>query len=186
MTRIHLGLASARFERPSKVDVVKICKESGEKATTNCSETYTEYFVKGTVPKDCEIHGGSPIVTDVDETTKSSSGTITGSDKEIDAEEPQKDNSSATTSVPEPTNTNTTNETNTNQKDNTTNTNNKTNTMNTTHTTKPITSPSASSSTKPSASPTTSTTPKTSPSTSPSTKPTQSSQPEEESTNSDE
>lgn len=187
MTRIHSGLASARFERPSKVDVVKICKESGEKATTNCSETYTEYFVKGTVPKDCEIHGGSPIVTDVDETTKSSSGIITGSDKEIDAEEPQKDNSSATTtSVPEPTNTNTTNETNTNQKDNTTNTNNKTNTMNTTHTTKPTTSPSASSSTKPSASPTTSTTPKTSPSTSPSTKPTQSSQSEEESTNSDE
>lgn len=92
MTRIHSGLAGATFERPSKVEVATICKESGEKATTGCTDTYTEFFVKGTVPRDCEIHVGTPIVVDERSTYRNNSGTINGTDKEIDAEEPQRDN----------------------------------------------------------------------------------------------
>ena len=92
MTRIHSGLAGATFERPSKIEVATICKESGEKATTGCTDTYTEFFVKGTVPRDCEIHVGTPIVVDERSTYRNNSGTINGTDKEIDAEEPQRDN----------------------------------------------------------------------------------------------
>lgn len=128
MTRIHSGLAGATFERPSKVEVATICKESGEKATTGCTDTYTEFFVKGTVPRDCEIHVGTPIVVDEKSTYRNNSGTINGTDKEIDAEEPQRDNwpsSGNTTStenvvrnevynkVENKTNTNTTNSINT-------------------------------------------------------------------------
>ena len=128
MTRIHSGLAGATFERPSKVEVATICKESGEKATTGCTDTYTEFFVKGTVPRDCEIHVGTPIVVDERSTYRNNSGTINGTDKEIDAEEPQRDNwpsSGNTTStenvvrnevsnkVENKTNTNTTNSINT-------------------------------------------------------------------------
>lgn len=128
MTRIHSGLAGATFERPSKVEVATICKESGEKATTGCTDTYTEFFVKGTVPRDCEIHVGTPIVVDERSTYRNNSGTINGTDKEIDAEEPQRDkwpSSGNTTStenvvrnevsnkVENKTNTNTTNSINT-------------------------------------------------------------------------
>lgn len=92
MTRIHSGLASTTFERPSKVEVATICNVSGEKATTGCTDTYTEFFVKGTVPRDCEIHVGTPIVVDERSTYRNNSGTINGTDKEIDTEEPQRDN----------------------------------------------------------------------------------------------
>lgn len=85
-------MASATFERPSKVEVATICNVSGEKATTGCTDTYTEFFVKGTVPRDCEIHVGTPIVVDERSTYRNNSGTINGTDKEIDTEEPQRDN----------------------------------------------------------------------------------------------
>lgn len=152
MTRIHSGLASARFEKPSKVEVATICKETGQQATTGCTDTYTEYFVKGTVPRTCEVHSGSPIVTD-DYDKDSTSGTINGSVKEIDAEEPQKDTEPVETPKTENTTVtrNETNTTNTIKKDNTSNT--ITNTTNTTNSTSPTTTPSNSTTPSPSATP---------------------------------
>ena len=56
MDNIHKGLESAEFEKPSNVVSATICLDSGKVATEACSRTYTEYFVKGTVPGDCEGH----------------------------------------------------------------------------------------------------------------------------------
>ena len=65
MKPIHNGLASKYFSstRPEGVVTAKICKSSGLLATDLCSEdprgdwTYTEYFVKGTVPTEkCNCH----------------------------------------------------------------------------------------------------------------------------------
>lgn len=87
MNRIHSGLNGASFVKPNKVVCETICSETGRKATTGCSDTYVEYFLKGTVPDSCVIHTGNDIKT----TTTSkpqSSGTIQGSSTEIDAEEP--------------------------------------------------------------------------------------------------
>ena len=129
MTRIHSGLASAIFERSSKVEVATICNVSGEKATTGCTDIYTEFFVKGTVPRDCEIHVGTPIVVDERSTYRNNSGTINGTDKEIDAEEPQRDNwpSSGNTTSTE----NVVRNEVSNKVENKTNTTNSTNTSNT-------------------------------------------------------
>ena len=129
MTRIHSGLASAIFERSSKVEVATICNVSGEKATTGFTDIYTEFFVKGTVPRDCEIHVGTPIVVDERSTYRNNSGTINGTDKEIDAEEPQRDNwpSSGNTTSTE----NVVRNEVSNKVENKTNTTNSTNTSNT-------------------------------------------------------
>lgn len=56
MTSIHKGLKSAKFERPSNIVSATICKTSGKLATSECKDTYTEYFVKGTVPDKCDGH----------------------------------------------------------------------------------------------------------------------------------
>ena len=44
------------FEQPDNIVSAKICKNSGKKATDKCKNTYTEIFVKGTVPEDCTGH----------------------------------------------------------------------------------------------------------------------------------
>ena len=59
MTKVHAGLGSSRFEKPSGVVSATICKASGKRATSKCSDTYTEYFVEGTVPGECDGHANS-------------------------------------------------------------------------------------------------------------------------------
>lgn len=58
MNKVHKGLDSAKFEKPGNIVSAAICKESGLLPTENCSgHTYTEMFVKGTVPsKTCSTH----------------------------------------------------------------------------------------------------------------------------------
>lgn len=63
MKKIHSGLDSKTFEKPSGLTTAKICKDSGLLATENCeqdprgSRTYSEYYTKGTAPtKSCECH----------------------------------------------------------------------------------------------------------------------------------
>ncbi len=65
MKQAHTGLAGKRFSetKPDNVVTAKICRDSGFLATENCEHdergdrTYTEFFVKGTVPtKQCETH----------------------------------------------------------------------------------------------------------------------------------
>ena len=56
MSDIHEGLKSASFEKPDNIVTAKICLDSGKKATKSCTRTYTEEFVEGTVPDDCDGH----------------------------------------------------------------------------------------------------------------------------------
>ena len=63
MKQVHSGLPSKDFDdsKPDNVVAVTICKKSGMLATEICSEdpseSYTEYFIRGTEPtKPCECH----------------------------------------------------------------------------------------------------------------------------------
>lgn len=101
MNRIHAGLNSANFVKPNKIVCETICAETGRKATTGCSNTYVEYFLKDTVPSPCVIHTGNAVQT----TTTSkpqNSGVIQGSTTEIDAEEPPRITNEGNTSSSNP------------------------------------------------------------------------------------
>lgn len=64
MKKIHADLPESGFTKPSNVVTARICLQSGKVATEACSQTYTEYFVKGTIPSDCEGHTKLTICTD--------------------------------------------------------------------------------------------------------------------------
>ncbi len=68
MSNIHKGLDAKSFEKPSNIVTASVCKDSGLLATDACkddprgSRVYTEYFVKGTVPKkSCSTHVSAEI-----------------------------------------------------------------------------------------------------------------------------
>ena len=44
------------FTEPDNIVSAEICLDSGKKATSKCKNTYTEIFVNGTVPEDCNGH----------------------------------------------------------------------------------------------------------------------------------
>lgn len=54
MTALHKNKAKSTFDKPDGIVSAKICKKTGLKATSKCSSTYTEIFVKGTVPDSCD------------------------------------------------------------------------------------------------------------------------------------
>ena len=63
MSEVHKGLEGKRYKQPSNIVTASVCMDSGLIATDACSEdqrgsrVYTEYFVKGTVPKEtCSCH----------------------------------------------------------------------------------------------------------------------------------
>ena len=56
MSDIHEDLEGKRFERPDNIVTAKICLDSGKRATDECTRTYTEVFVSGTVPDECDGH----------------------------------------------------------------------------------------------------------------------------------
>ena len=56
MTKVHEGKESSKFEQPSGVVTETICRTSGKKATSKCSDTYQEIFVEGKVPDECDGH----------------------------------------------------------------------------------------------------------------------------------
>ena len=62
MTKVHSGLESSRFEKPSGIVSATICRASGKKATSKCTDTYSEIFVEGTVPGECDAHSNSAEV----------------------------------------------------------------------------------------------------------------------------
>ena len=56
MTQIHSHLPPAKFEIPNGVTKQTVCIDSGNLANFNCKHTYTEYFLKDTVPDICKQH----------------------------------------------------------------------------------------------------------------------------------
>lgn len=113
MSRIHTGLNHATFEKPSAIISCKICAETGKKATTKCTDTYTEYFLWLTEPELCSRHFGSELKENTTNSTNQNKvqEVIQGITQDIDAVDPQQ--------IPQNRNTENTMVTNTNQSSNT-------------------------------------------------------------------
>ena len=126
MSRIHAGLQTARFEKPNTVSSATICAETGKRARTGCTNTYTEYFLWLTVPGLCDEHSGSEVDNSnsndtSNNTTNNIQEIIQGITNDIDAIDPQESQRENMTT----TNSNTTNSSNTtNTNNNTTNSSN--------------------------------------------------------------
>ncbi len=56
MRKIHKDLEGSRFEKPDSVTSATICMDTGLCASDSCDRTYTEYFVRGTIPPACDGH----------------------------------------------------------------------------------------------------------------------------------
>ena len=56
MKNIHSGLPSKKFEKTDGVVTSIICRASGKVANSSCPNTFTEYFLKGTIPDMCTQH----------------------------------------------------------------------------------------------------------------------------------
>lgn len=57
MVRVHENLPDIGFEVPEGIVTCNVCKKSGLLPNGLCTETYTEYFTKDTVPQDpCNVH----------------------------------------------------------------------------------------------------------------------------------
>lgn len=126
MKDIHSNLKGTTFEMPSGVKTATICSETGMVATDSCPNTYTEYYLFGTIPGKCTEHK-------VNSTTTNNSKNTTQKQQNTQVEEKNKTventvNSTKTNTVQE--NKKTENKTNTSSK-NMTNTNKNTNTQNT-------------------------------------------------------
>ena len=59
MKNIHSGLPSKKFEKTDGVVTSIICRASGKVANSSCPNTFTEYFLKGTIPDMCTQHSKS-------------------------------------------------------------------------------------------------------------------------------
>ena len=64
MKKVHSDLPSSTFKKPSNIVTAKVCMDSGKQATDSCARTYTEYFVKGTIPDYCDGHTKLKICTE--------------------------------------------------------------------------------------------------------------------------
>ena len=115
MSRIHTGLKTARFEKPTSVFSVTVCAETGKKARAGCKNTYEEYFLWSTIPDLCDKHTGNKFKdnnqTNNDEITNKVQEIVQGITEDIDSEDPQQIN---TNSTPNTNNSNTTNKNNSN------------------------------------------------------------------------
>ena len=100
MARIHTGLKTSHFEKPSGVKEVTICSETGMKARSDCPNTYTEYFLAFTTPELCNKHGGSELKVTNTNKPKEDDGTVEGIKNDIDAEEPEMNTNVVTTDAP--------------------------------------------------------------------------------------
>ena len=131
MARIHTGLKTAKFEKPSMVLSATVCSETGKRATTGCPNTYTEYFLWFTTPSMCDKHKGEEVKDESNSNITNNNITeiVQGITEEIDEKEPPR--------TTEPTDTRntinvTTNSTNTSSSNNTTNSVNNANSNNNT------------------------------------------------------
>lgn len=53
MKNVHTNLSKTQFPDNSNVSKTTICPKTGLTATNNCHDSYTEYFLKGTIPNQC-------------------------------------------------------------------------------------------------------------------------------------
>ncbi len=56
MKDIHSNLQGTSFIKPSNVIETNICRETGLVTNNGCTDTYVEYYLKGTIPDKCNKH----------------------------------------------------------------------------------------------------------------------------------
>ena len=56
MRQVHSNLPKTKFEMSDGVTTRIICRDSGKLANSHCPNTFTEYFLKDTVPTACTQH----------------------------------------------------------------------------------------------------------------------------------
>ena len=102
MHRVHAGKISAHFKISSELKACKVCSKTGLRARTNCPNSYTEYYLSGTVPKLCTEHSGNEVEIVVEKNTTTNDNNKSAIDKvikeiktEIDAIDPQEVQSTA-------------------------------------------------------------------------------------------
>lgn len=72
MKTIHSDLKNAKFEAPKSIETATICQKTGLLAYSNCTNAYTEYFLKGTIPNSyCTEHSGTKVKTTNNESSVS-------------------------------------------------------------------------------------------------------------------
>lgn len=110
MKNVHSGLAGTTFQKPASIKQAEICPETGNIASSKCSDTYTEYFLSGTLPGNCVgcTGPGSKRTT-----TQNTNNTNYNTEPEEDNDDGDHSGSVEITNVPQTTQ-NTTKPTNTN------------------------------------------------------------------------
>lgn len=137
MKDIHKNKNDSKFEIPSGVIACTVCKESGMRARSGCKDTYTEYYLKGTLPAYCNTHSGSEVNDATNEgiidkiknlfgfgsSSNSNSQKSTSTNTNINRSENHLQNSTSTNTYTNNSQNTTNINTNTNNSQNTTNTN---------------------------------------------------------------
>ena len=59
MRNLHSGKKSSRFQKPDGVVWIKVCKETGLRATKKCGSTYSELFAENNIPDYCDESGNA-------------------------------------------------------------------------------------------------------------------------------
>ena len=59
MKNLHSGKKSSRFQKPDGVVWIKVCKETGLRASKKCGATYSELFSEGNIPDYCDESGNA-------------------------------------------------------------------------------------------------------------------------------
>lgn len=62
MKEIHKGLPESKFEKTANIVTAKVCRVSGRLATSKCTDTYSEIFIKNHLPETCDAHDGQYTV----------------------------------------------------------------------------------------------------------------------------
>lgn len=83
MKKIHYGLDNATFQKPSWIQTVTICADTGEIANNGCTNTYEEYFLWGTKPSECTKHSGTKVTNSKNRNTSKPTITDTTNNNEL-------------------------------------------------------------------------------------------------------
>ena len=86
MKRVHNGLQNISFVKPGSIDTEIVCAETGMLARTGCTNTYEEYFLRGTAPELCSEHSGSKVSNNSSNKEESTKPTGTYKDDEEELE----------------------------------------------------------------------------------------------------
>ena len=85
MRRVHNGLQNMSFIKPGSIETEVVCADTGMLARSGCTNTYEEYFLRGTVPELCTEHSGSKVSNNsTSNNTNQSTGIYVDDERELE------------------------------------------------------------------------------------------------------